>query len=297
MRSVIRRTPRGDRADPAPSRWSYRFQRLWLTPLFRQVVRVGMPSFLLVASVGLFFSDEQRQEEFGNQIAEMRRSIEERPEFMVKVMSIGGASDALSGHVREVLAIDLPVSSFDLDLEAMRERVESLDAVKRVDMRIRSGGILNVRIEERVPAVVWRGPDGLELLDPDGLRVSGLRVRAERTDLPLIAGEGAQEYVREALELIVRAEPIKSRILGLVRMSETRWDVVLDRNQRIMLPPDVPGEALDRVLALNEAQNLLSRDVTHIDFRNKERPTLRLSQAAIDTLKEMRGIEVKEDSQ
>lgn len=296
MRSLIpRKKPAEERADPAPSRWSYRFQRLWLTPVFRQIVRVGMPSFLLIACIGLYFSDEQRQSAIGDQFAEIRRSVEERPEFMVKVMSIGGASDVLSNHVREVLAIDLPISSFDLELEALRKRVESLDAVKRVELRVQSGGILNVRIEERVPAVVWRGPDGLELLDADGHRVSGLRVRIQRPDLPLIAGEGAQGHVREALDLLARAEPIKARVLGVVRIAETRWDMVLDRDQRIMLPAKSPTAALDRVLALNEAQELLARDVTHVDFRNGKRPTLRLSQAAVEALKDMRGIDVKED--
>ena len=37
------------RRDPAPTRWQYRMQRLWLTPVFRVLFRVGLP----VASVGL----------------------------------------------------------------------------------------------------------------------------------------------------------------------------------------------------------------------------------------------------
>lgn len=289
-------TARAERPDPAPSRWSYRFQRLWLTPVFRQIVRVGMPSFLVVAGLGLYFADTERQRMIGDKFSEIRRSVEERPEFMVKVMSIGGASDVLSGHVREVLAIDLPLSSFDLDLEAMRKRVESLDAVKRVEMRVQSGGILQIRVQERVPAVIWRGPDGLELLDAGGHRVSFLRTRVARPDLPLIAGEGAQINVPEALALIEGAAPVKDRLLGLVRMSESRWDVVLDGDQRIMLPSGRPRAALDRVLALNEAQDLLARDITHIDFRSGKRPTLRLSQTAVEALKDMKGIDVKEDA-
>ena len=56
MRQIIRR--RGDvPRDPAPSRWSYRAQRLWLTPLFRSVLRVGVPSFLIAGAVGLYASD------------------------------------------------------------------------------------------------------------------------------------------------------------------------------------------------------------------------------------------------
>ena len=39
------------RPDPAPSRWSYRFQRLMLTPLFRLALRAGIP-FCLTFAVG-----------------------------------------------------------------------------------------------------------------------------------------------------------------------------------------------------------------------------------------------------
>ncbi len=293
MRSLSSR--KSFRRDPAPSRWSYRFQRLWLTPTFRQVVRVGMPSLLVLAGLVAYLSDADRQRAIGDAFADMRRSVEERPEFMVKVMSVGGASDALAQDVRDVLAVDLPLSSFDLDLESMRKEVESLDAVERAEVRVRSGGILQIRLQERVPAIIWRGADGLELLDLGGHRVDVLERRADRADLPVIAGEGASEVVQQALELLERAGPIRSKIRGLVRVSETRWDLVLDSGQRIMLPSDRPGPALDRVLAWNEAQDLFARDVTHIDIRNAQRPTLRMSANAVQSLKELQGIVVKKD--
>jgi cell division protein FtsQ len=278
--------------DPAPSRWSYRMERLWLTPAFRKCVRVVMPAVLVAASLGLYFSDAKRQEVISEKYGEMRRSVEERPEFMVKLMAIDGASAGLNSAIREVMPVDLPLSSFDLDLEAMRKQVESLDAVKRVDVRVRAGGLLQINVEERVPAVVWRGPDGLELLDVGGHRVSALQSRAARPDLPLIAGEGANTAVPEAIALLERTTPIRDRVLGIVRISERRWDVVLNRNQRIMLPPLQPDLALDRVLALNEAQDLLKRDVTHIDIRNPDRPTLRMTSEALDSMREMQGIKV-----
>ena len=51
--------------------------------------------------------------------------------------------------------------------------------------------------------------------------------------------------------------------------------------------------ALDRVLALNEAQELLKRDVTRIDIRNPDRPTLRMTPNALAAMRELQGIKVK----
>ncbi len=279
--------------DPAPSRMAYRLERLWLRPVFRRFVRIGAPLALVAAVGAWYFSNEERQEKMVEMVAEARASIEERPEFMVKAMAIDGASKTLSGHIREVMPVSLPASSFDLDLEAMRKQVESLDAVKRVDVRVRSGGMLQVNVVERVPAIIWRGPDGLELLDEGGHRVAALGSRVERSDLPLIAGEGANRQVPEALALFKSAEPIKARVTGMVRMSELRWDVVMDRGQRIMLPQNGAGPALDRVIALNEAQDLLARDVARVDIRNGKRPTLRLTEGALEELRALKSIEIK----
>ena len=70
------------------------------------------------------------------------------------------------------------------------------------------------------------------------------------------------------------------RLRGLVRMGERRWDVVLDRGQRILLPEEAPVQALERVIALDGAQDILSRDITRIDMRLGARPTVKMSEHA-----------------
>src|SRR5690606_30621710 len=147
-----------------------------------------------------------------------------------------GASDDLAEAVRAKLALPLPMSSFDIDLDAARGRIEALDAVQKADLRVRSGGVLQVVITERVPVAVWRTDDGLTLVDETGHRVAGLLSRADRADLPLIAGEGADRATPEALDLIAAAGPLTPRLRGLVRVGDRRWDLVLDRNQRVLLP-------------------------------------------------------------
>ena len=87
-------------------------------------------------------------------------------------------------------------------------------------------------------------------------------------DLPLLAGAGAREHVREALALMDAALPLGDRLRGLVRVGARRWDLVLDRNQRIRLPEQGAMQALERVLALDQAQDLLARDLLFVDMRN-----------------------------
>jgi len=274
--------------DPAPSRLTYRMQRLWLTPLFRLAVLRGLPLAAVLAIPALWFSDADRRAEVAGQIADIRRQVETRPEFMVKLMAVEGASALIDAEIREILPLDFPVSSFDLDLQHMRRTVEALDAVETAELRVRPGGVLELKVVERVPAVVWRGAAGLELLDALGNRVAPIETRSLRADLPLIAGEGAQRAVPEALALVAAAAPIEERLRGLVRVGERRWDVVLDRNQRILLPGQDAVAALERVIALDGVTDMLGRDIAVVDLRNPGRPTVRLAPDAVEEFRKIR---------
>ncbi|MEM6276861.1 MAG: cell division protein FtsQ/DivIB, partial [Pseudomonadota bacterium] len=97
--------------------------------------------------------------------------------------------------------------------------------------------------------------------------------------------------VEEALALVQAAGPIASRMRGLRRMGERRWDVVLDRDQIIQLPESDPVRALERVILLDQAQDLLARDISHVDVRNPRRPTLRLAKESLEELYRIRGLE------
>lgn len=283
-------TPQGARKaalrDPAPSRWSYRWHRLWLTPAFRGFVRIGLPVLALVAATGLWLHDDARRASVLGLWEDVNGAFRSRPEFMVGLMSVEGASPVLADSIRRALDLQLPTSSFEIDLAAARVVIEAFDAVERADLRILPGGILQVDVTERQPAVLWRdGPETLWMLDGTGHRIARLTARGLRADLPLIAGVGAAAAVPEALALFAAADPIAARVRGLIRMGERRWDLVLDRDQRILLPAEDPIRALEAMLALHAAQGLLDRDLLAVDLRLPGRNIVRMAPEAADRLR------------
>lgn len=282
------------RHDPAPSLWAYRMQRIMLTPSLRRLIRTGLPTLAVIGLCGLYLSSETRRAVIVQSFTDLREKFEHRPEFMVTLASVEGCSPDLAEAVRTRLGLNLPQSSFDLDLETARLRIEELDAIKSAELRVRSGGVLQVLVTERQPVAVWRTDDGLTLVDDTGHRVASLVSRTDRPDLPLIAGQGADAATAEALEILAAAEPIASRIRGLVRMGERRWDIVLDRDQRILLPEKDAVRALERLLALDHAQDIMNRDLLAVDLRLGNRPTLRLTPFALNQLRRAQGLETVE---
>lgn len=265
------------RRDPAPSRWAYRWQRIWLTPVWRFGLRIGLPLAVLAAVLAAVWADPVRGGAIRAQMAQMQAAVQNRDEFRLTTLSIEGASPELADAVRAKLNLDLPMSSFDLDLAALRAAAQALPAVADAQVQIRTGGLIRVLIAERVPALVWRNGASLSLIDAQGHLVAMLHDRYDRPDLPLISGEGADIAAAEALDILAAAGPIAARVQGIVRMGQRRWDIVLDYGQRLMLPAQNPIGALDRALALDQAERLFDRDILAIDLRYGPRPVLRLA--------------------
>jgi cell division protein FtsQ len=281
------------KSDPAPSRWSYRFQRLMLTPLFRFSLRVGIP-FALTCSLGfVYLSDEGRRTELQDVVAQMRANIEERPEFMVQLMEIEGASEEVATAIHEIVSITFPISSFDLSLPLIQKTVADLNPVRSADVRLQPGGVLEVLVDERTVGALWRTHDGLFRLDEEGVYIGLALERNDFPHLPVLAGDGADEAVPEARNLMKVAAPLGTRLKGLVRMGERRWDVVLDRGQRIMLPEQEPARALESVIALNQVQDVLERDLARVDMRLAHRPTIRMNENAVKELRRIKTTAVE----
>ncbi len=289
----VKSAPKSSRpqSDPAPSKWQYRMQRLWLTPLFKAMVRTGIPSFGFVFLFTWYINDVQRLQVITDTWQGWVRAVQDRPEFTVSLLRIEGASEQLQADIVEVMPIDLPLSQFQLDTDKLRAQLLSLDPVLEAEVRIKAGGVLLLKVTERTPAVAWARGDEIEVLDATGHRVATLPDVASAGALPLIAGEGAETAVPEALTLIAAAAPITDRLVGLARIGNRRWDVVLTRGQRIALPEVAPAAALDRALAMQEARDVLDRDVQMVDLRLPDRPILRLTPFARAELARVQELE------
>jgi cell division protein FtsQ len=284
------------RRDPAPSRLRYRVTRLWLRPRVRRLVNFGVP---LMAGLAAAWTVSAEYDLSGRALALVeaaREAIVQRPQFVITELVVPDVSRDLAEAIRVAAFVHLPASSLELDVGAVRARVEALDAVERARVRALASGVLEIQAVERVPVVVWRSEHGLELLDRDGVRVAEIDGRARRPDLPLIAGAGAPGDVREALALFDAARPVGARVRGLVRVGERRWDLVLDRAQVVKLPELDPGTALARVMALAASEDLLKRDVSVVDMRDPRRPMLRLTGHAVAELERLMKTAAGEDA-
>ena len=267
--------PKLKKRDPAPSRLGYKFSRWMLSPFIKKSVFFGMPLIILLLPVFIFLKDQNNKNLVEEIVSDFYRKVIERPEFMLSALSIQGSSDSLNAEIREILGLNFPISSFDLDLADLRNRVLSLPPVETAEVRLEGGSILHVKVKEKVPALLLKDDTGIHVLNKNGDYIRPLLSTEYGSKLPVITGEGAQKAAAEAFILFSALYDKLDEVRGLVLVGGRRWNIVLKSGQVIMLPEKKSEQAVQKILILDKAEKILSRDIAVFDFRLPYRITLR----------------------
>lgn len=276
------------RRDPAPSKMKYRLQRIWLRKYVQPIVRIWVPVSVFVLALLALFRNDNMQEYVTQQYNDIRASVAARPELMIDNITVPVGSGDLKRQIDGVIDLALPISALDVDLEALRQIVQNLSAVKSATVQLSGDGQLQIIIVERIPEMVWRNGSRVFLLDDTGVRVAEVPRRSSRADLPLIIGAGADLALFEAQALFEMAAPLEERIRALVRVGERRWDIVLDGDQTIMLPEFGAQDALRRVISMQTSEKLMDWNLSIVDMRDPNRPLIRLNDDALNELRRLR---------
>ena len=234
-----------------------------------------MPLIILLLPVFIFLKDQNNKNLVEEIVLDFYRKIIERPEFMLSALSIQGSSDSLNAEIREILGLNFPISSFDLDLADLRNRVLSLPPVETAEVRLEGGSILHVKVKEKVPALLLKDDTGIHVLNKNGDYIRPLLSTEYGSKLPVITGEGAQKAAAEAFKLFSALYDKLDEVRGLVLVGGRRWNIVLKSGQVIMLPEKKSKQAVQKILILDKAEKILSRDIAVFDFRLPYRITLR----------------------
>ena len=270
--------------DPAPSIISYRLMRLMLIPRLRLILTLGIPSLVIFCGTLILFLNINVHENIEALKKDLKRALVERPEFMIKVASVDGASDELAHEIREIMPLDFPVSYFDLDIKYLHKVLNDIPAVASAAIKVTVSGVLQIDISERTPAFIWRKDDVISVIDEKGKFIRLATSRLDYPELPLVIGEAANLSIADISSLMEDNQYFLDQVRAFVRVGERRWDLVLDNNLRIMLPQTEFLAAFDRLMLMSQSGSLFSNQLSSIDMRLVERPTVRVGAASVDRL-------------
>lgn len=280
---------------PGLSKATFRWQREW-GKRARKFAVLYLPLLLVALVIWRLSADEVLQQAIRTEVDKVIDTAMQDPELAVRRVDVSGGSDEMNQTLSRKLVSLIGASSMSLRVASVREEIEAIGAIRSARVALSPNGVLKVSVRERRPAALWRNDEAaLQVVDRDGIQISTAENRASHPDLVLLLGEGAPDHVREALSIMRSAPDLRPRLRALVRVGERRWDMVLDRNLRILLPEDRASEAAARVMALHLGEDqLLDRDLKAIDMRIPDRPVLRMRDRALEAWRHQKLVDAEE---
>lgn len=158
-------------------------------------------------------------------------------------------------------------SIFAADIQSARLRLKKLDWVADADVRRRYPDDVSVRLVEKLPFALWQAPDRrLWVVERNGGLITSDGVEAFRT-LPLLAGAGGSS-ASDIVDAVAQHRAILARVRAYQRVSERRWNLILDDGVVVKLPEQNWLKELDALEHLIIDKGILERDVVEIDLRS-----------------------------
>ena len=199
--------------------------------------------------------------------------------FRIAAVSLSGEKEVSREEILTTAGVTGRASLLFLDAVAARTRLLENPWIADAAVLKLYPDRLQITITERHAFALWQKNGRVSVIAADGTVLEPF-VERRYLSLPLVVGKGAERQAKEFLAIVDRYPDIRSAVRASVLVAQRRWNLRLDSGVDVELPETNVEAALDRLVALDRDEKLLSRDITIVDLRLPDRVTVRLSEAA-----------------
>lgn len=190
--------------------------------------------------------------------------------LVVRHVYLEGREHAALGEVMEAIHIKEGDPLLLYSVDEIKENLEVLGWVNRVEVSREFPDTLHIRIIEREPAALWQHEKKISLIDVDGEVISQSDV-ADWAQLPVVVGDDAAGHTRDLLAFLIQTPELFAQVASAIRVSERRWNIRFRDGLEVKLPEKDP-QAAWRVLAdMDKDKKLLERNIRAVDLRVPDR--------------------------
>lgn len=172
-------------------------------------------------------------------------------------------------------------SLIGFDANTARNTLAKLDWVAEAKVQRLFPNQLQISLAERVPFAVWQRSGLYYVIDKSGANIGGMNPGL-LSSLPLITGEGADVAAAELVNHLEAYPELVLKLKAAARVGKRRWTLYLDNGVKIALPETNFGEAIERVVALDKQQQILSKGVEMLDMRQAGQMTVTIAEVKND---------------
>lgn len=202
--------------------------------------------------------------------------------FVVDDIYVEGRVHADPEILKAIINVKKGSPLFSFNPTDAKDLIERISWVKSAHVERRWPGTIFIGLDERQPIALYQTKKDLQLLDEKG-EVISVNTIAPFKDLLIVLGEGAQENAPELIKNINAEELIEPTVKSAMRVSNRRWDLLLNNGMKVKLPEDDVGLALRRLSDAQTEDKILEKDLEVIDLRDSSRMIVRTRPGAAQT--------------
>lgn len=232
-----------------------------------------------VMALGVVLGTGARAERIGRSISSGMNGAAANLGLVVEHIRIVGASVEAEPAIRRALGVGVGQPIAGLDLDAVRQRVQTVGWVEEARVVRLLPHTLIVEVKEHDRLAVWQVDGRIQVIDPQGRVIDGADAR-RYPELPLVVGRGADAAAAAVLPLLTQRPRLMGRIDALVRVDERRWDLRLKDGGIIQLPATKQEAALIILDALDQRERLLDLGFARLDLRTPGEVAIRSGDGA-----------------
>jgi cell division protein FtsQ len=187
--------------------------------------------------------------------------------FGISEVHLAGNNRTPAASILAALGFEPGQSIFDADIQAARARLIRLDWVSDAIVRRQYPDDISVQLIEKLPFALWQAPDGeFWVVERNGRPITNKDLTSF-AHLPVLIGAGGSNGA-DIVDAVAAHRAVAARIKAYERISDRRWNLILDDDVIVKLPEAGWQKELDALERLIIDKGILERDVSEIDLRS-----------------------------
>lgn len=189
--------------------------------------------------------------------------------FGISAVNLSGNARTSPSAVLNALGFEPGQSIFAADIQSARARLLTLDWVADAEVRRQYPNLISVSLIEKLPFALWQTTNGLFVVERSGRTITKAQA-GDYPHLPLFVGDDPPVNGAELVDAIALHRAIDARVKAMQRISQRRWNLLLDDGVVVELPETGWAKQLDELEHLIVDKGVLERDITEIDLRSPD---------------------------
>lgn len=190
--------------------------------------------------------------------------------FRLEKVIIDGQQNVTTDKVITAINADTGTPIFDIDIYAVKERLEQNSWIRNVVIERRLPNTIYVGILERKPIAIWQLNKRLYLIDNEGIVLHTDKVSAFSSLLHLV-GQGANLHANQLI-LTISSEPnLASKIVSAVRYGNRRWNLIFQENIVVKMPESDFNQAWQYLVKLFQSDKFFNQKYKVLDLRDSSK--------------------------